>query len=181
MNSRNSKKNPLDVEALRAELEIDPTLPSGLRWKPHKKFISHPDRMAGTIKADTGHWKVCVNYKQMLVHRVIMVMHTGVDRPDMEIDHINGDRADNRVENLRWATRTQNVRNRHVARSNTGFKGVHFYEKRGFYAAYYKIANKLKWAGRSKCPYIAASMRDWAVYFAYGEFANLNGDVIVLP
>lgn len=180
MNSRNSKKNPLDVEALRSELLIDPTSPSGLRWKEYKAG-RRANLVAGAKKTDTGHWKICFNYQQTLAHRALLAMHHGRDEPDMEVDHINGDPSDNRVENLRWATREQNVRNRHVVKSNTGFLGVHYYEARKTYAAYYKVRNKLNWAGWSKCPYVAASMRDWAVYFAYGGFAKLNGDVIVLP
>jgi hypothetical protein len=46
--------------------------------------------------------------------------------PDgMEIDHINGDRGDNRLENLRLATRVQNSINTRVSsRNKTGYKGV---------------------------------------------------------
>lgn len=46
-------------------------------------------------------------------------------KPIAEVDHINGDRADNRIENLREATREQNTRNATVRKdSTTGVKGV---------------------------------------------------------
>jgi hypothetical protein len=58
-------------------------------------------------------------------HRVIWKMHTG--KEPTEIDHINGDRTDNRMENLRAASRVANSRNLGLARNNrSGATGVHW-------------------------------------------------------
>jgi hypothetical protein len=47
-----------------------------------------------------------------------------------EIDHINGDRQDNRLENLREVTRSQNQLNKSLAKNNTsGTKGVSWHKK----------------------------------------------------
>jgi hypothetical protein len=64
--------------------------------------------------ADNGHGYqvVAFNGKKHYVHR--LVAGAFVDNPDNlpEVDHINGDRADNRAENLRWTTRTGNMANK---------------------------------------------------------------------
>ena len=62
--------------------------------------------------------------KTYLAHRVIIAITSG-QWPDFDVDHINGDRSDNRIENLRCATRRQNSFNRKVRReSSSGVKGV---------------------------------------------------------
>lgn len=63
--------------------------------------------------------------KTYWLHRVIYTWHFGT-LPGM-LDHINGDRADNRIENLRPATRSENACNSKLFRSNTtGVKGLYF-------------------------------------------------------
>jgi len=49
--------------------------------------------------------------KTYLVHRLIWIMHNGPIIDDMVIDHINHDRKDNRLENLRLVTRQENAMN----------------------------------------------------------------------
>jgi hypothetical protein len=62
------------------------------------------------------------------VHRLIFVLHHGY--LPKEIDHINGDRADNRIENLRAVTRSENQCNRSALTSNTsGYPGVSWHKK----------------------------------------------------
>ena len=58
------------------------------------------------------------------VHRIAWALHHG-EYPLLEIDHINGDGADNRLCNLRLATSSQNNQNRRLSsRNKTGIKGV---------------------------------------------------------
>jgi len=62
-------------------------------------------------------------------HRLVWLYHFGF-LPSL-IDHINGDRSDNRVENLRPATHSQNICNSRLAKNNTsGAKGVVWAEDR---------------------------------------------------
>ena len=69
------------------------------------------------------------------VHRVIYKMHHGVD-PD-DVDHINGVRTDNRIENLRSVSRSINLRNAAGRPDNTsGHVGVSWYPPRQKWNAY---------------------------------------------
>jgi len=83
--------------------------------------------VAGSKKKDTGYIQVSFNKKYLLVHRLIWIYHNG-DIPDkFQIDHINGIRHDNRIENLRLVTNTQNSYNRPKTKRNaSGYKGVYW-------------------------------------------------------
>ena len=59
----------------------------------------------------------------MLVHRAIWIWHNGEIPKGLEIDHINGNRKDNRIENLRLVTRQQNQTNM------TKTKGIYWSQK----------------------------------------------------
>ena len=71
-----------------------------------------------------GYLKVQLNRKSRYVHRIVWLMHTGC-LPEKQIDHINRDKADNRIENLRDACQSVNNFNRVLPKRNkTGAVGV---------------------------------------------------------
>jgi hypothetical protein len=76
-----------------------------------------------------GYKKGMVDGRLYLAHRIIWKMVHGAD-PDGDIDHINGDRADNRIANLRVVTRRDNCRNVRRRKSNrSGANGVTWYPR----------------------------------------------------
>ena len=78
-----------------------------------------------TTVAPDGYLRVGFNGRQYLVHRVIFLYHHGF-LPEC-LDHINGIRSDNRIENLRPATSYENICNSKFRSDNTsGVKGVHW-------------------------------------------------------
>lgn len=85
----------------------------------------HAGREAGRTTR-SGYREVNINNNFYMVHRLIWLHATG-EWPKNEIDHINVNKLDNRLINLREATRTQNTYNRIIKKgNNTGFRGVRF-------------------------------------------------------
>ncbi|MCC8367082.1 HNH endonuclease [Xenorhabdus sp. PB61.4] len=91
--------------------------------------IFYKRRGNGSIGKSVGYYgkkyaTLNVSGKSYLVHRLAWLYVHGT-MPKHDIDHINGDTKDNRIENLREATRQQNSWNRSIATNNTsGYKGV---------------------------------------------------------
>lgn len=74
-----------------------------------------------------GYFLVSVFKKRVLAHRLVWLFVHG-EWPKHDIDHINGDRADNRLANLRAVTRAENLKNRAVGRGNkSGTMGVDWF------------------------------------------------------
>jgi hypothetical protein len=67
--------------------------------------------MPGHRGAD-GYWFMKINDKTYSLHRIVWAIANGQDPGEMQIDHIDGDRCNNRPDNLRLATPSQNAANR---------------------------------------------------------------------
>lgn len=99
---------------------------------------------------------------------------------DVDVDHINGDRLDNRRTNLRVATHQQNLCNRPVhAQNASGFKGVGPWTHSGKYRApvwraRIKVNGKRISIGTYPTAEAAARAYDDAARLHHGEFARLN-------
>ena len=91
----------------------------------------------GTPKSD-GYRLIGHKGKKYREHRVIYEMHYGPIPEGLDIDHINRDRADNRIENLRAVTRSQNIQ-------NSSWKGTH--KKGNKWRAYIQLGDKKTYLG----------------------------------
>lgn len=115
-------------------LEYDITSPTGLRWTVSRVGVTAGNVAGCTVTKKDGR-RVChvmFSRKLYFAHRIIWELHNGAIPDGMEIDHINGDSTDNRIENLRLATREVNTRNRKKFRNNTsGSAGVSSQERWG--------------------------------------------------
>lgn len=113
-----------------------------LYWNISKQNV-RMHREAGTLTT-LGYRQVMCNGVLILVHRLVYLMHHGY--LPKEIDHINGKRDDNRIENLRATTRSQNMWNRKLNKNNTsGVKGVTKFKNK--WAARVCTNSKLKHIG----------------------------------
>lgn len=113
-----------------------------------------------------------IHGKQYRVHRLIWFMHHGSFPPEgMDIDHINRNGLDNRIENLRLATRSQNNVNSSPRRKKTsGLPTGIFISKSG---KYYAVAGKDGKLYYSKRTYVMKEAQEWRNRFMtkhFGEF-----------
>lgn len=87
------------------------------------------------------YWKVIINRKMAYVHQVVFLMRHGY-LPDY-IDHVDGDSTNNRIENLRPATQSQNIVNSRLKKNNTsGYKGVTYRKDTGKWRAAIMVNGK---------------------------------------
>jgi hypothetical protein len=145
----------LVVEQARVKelLHYDET--SGLfTWKKRPSNRVNIGDVAGSLDATSGarsgYRSIRLDGQLLRAHRLAWLYVHGVMPPD-EIDHINGDRGDNRITNLRLATHTENTRN--GRKLTPGLKGAHWRKH------------------RSKAPWLSRIGKD-GKYFHLGCFAT---------
>ena len=121
--------------------DIDPSLVKSLfNYKDGDLFWKRNNKKAGCLKP-TGYIVVEVNNKNMMAHRLVWMYHYG--KIDSYIDHIDGNKSNNRIENLRPATKAQNCWNKKIfSLNNTGCKGVRLRKDSGKYEVRIGINNK---------------------------------------
>ena len=149
-------------------LVIDEQSPSGLRYIKSGKF-------AGT-KRKSGSWQIFYKKKHYLAHRVIWFLHSGNDPLEQEIDHIDRNPSNNRLDNLRLATRSQNCTNK-ITCSASGYRGVKKHHK----GKRWQACIQRKHLGYFSTKEEAALAFDKAAKKLYGEFAFLNQATIKSP
>lgn len=143
-----------------------------LTWKIRAKSTRPIGSLVGSLRKD-GYLGTAIRGKHYLLHRLAWFWMTG-EWPSHEIDHINGDKADNRWSNLRAATRHQNIQNRGPHRDNSaGMKGVHFSKKEQKWVAQIYAAGQRRRLGCFDCPAAASFAYQIAAEKFHGEFAQL--------
>ena len=109
----------------------------------------------------------------MCVHRIIWAIHNGEDPGELQVDHINGKRNDNRIGNLRLVTPSENDRNRNIRKGNvSGVTGVSYHKGKKMWDAGIGYKGKLyRRCYKDKNHAIAA--RCLAEYRLFGEHSKL--------
>jgi hypothetical protein len=126
--------------------------------------------MAGQIR--NGYIKINIGGKRYSAHRLAWLLVYG-EWPAMHIDHINGNRSDNRIANLRQVTCRQNLWNLKRPKTNTsGFKGV--INEKGRWRARIRYFGKLISLGFYDEITDAAKAYDAAALKMFDEYARLN-------
>jgi hypothetical protein len=135
------------AESLRATFRYDPHT-GQLYWRARADAPPQWNtRFAGRIAGFVGQAGIAVRlkgYKALRAHRIIWKMVHG-DEPE-EIDHVDCNPLNNRLVNLRRATRRQNAYNRRLQPGASGFKGVSF--DRGRWRARIRVNGRSKFLGR---------------------------------
>lgn len=129
-----------------------------------KWFYLSPGYAARTIRLKGN------KFQKQLMHRVIM------NAPkSLEVDHINGNKLDNRLKNLRLCTKAENHRNRGLQKSNTsGYKGVHWHKKTKKWLVRIAFNGKRYHLGYFTDIRKAGRAYDAAAKKYHKHFANLN-------
>lgn len=108
----------------------------------------------GRVSSNTGYRQVhlarCGRYWYTTAHHLVALAFGLLDQPGQVVDHINGVRTDNRLSNLRAATRQQNSQNRQGAtkRSSTGLLGAHYEQQTRKFKACIGVKGKYTTLGR---------------------------------
>jgi len=141
-----------------------------LRWKSGVGGRAKDGAVAGNLNT-AGHRMVKIKGRKYYAHRIAWKMVHGAD-PTEEIDHRNGIKDDNRLDNLREASKADNQHNSKVRRDNTsGFKGVSFNRQVGLFHASIMLHGKQRHLGLFLTPDQAHMARAAAACELHGEFA----------
>lgn len=123
------------------------------------RIMGYPDRL--------GYIKLSFDGKWVQAHRLAWRIIHG-EWPNGEIDHINGDPSDNRIANLRVATRSQNVMN--TRRGN----GVCWHKRNKKWQVLIKASGKSHYIGLFADRVEADTAAEKAIKRLHGEFANVS-------
>jgi len=141
-------------ETLRDLLDYDPKT-GALTWRkrPSSMFSSesaknawnarHAGKKAGSLHSK-GYLSTQIFCRRYFIHRIVFAIHNG-RWPKDQIDHINGVRTDNRIENLRDVSNSENMQNQRAAtKSNktSGLLGVSWHKACGKWRAQIRVDGK---------------------------------------
>ncbi len=163
---------PSDITAkrLRQLLDYDPVT-GVFRWKVQRGRVSVGE-VAGHIHAKHGRVNIKVGRKLYRAHRLAWLYVHG-EWPELDIDHSNGNPSDNRLSNLRQATKTQNQANCGLQKNNkSGLKGVSWHSQNKKWRSEIQINGKRKYLGQFDDPMEAHQRYLEEAIRLFGEFAR---------
>jgi hypothetical protein len=130
-------------------------------------------KLAGSFDKSTNYWRVMINEKHYRLHRIIFLYNYGY--LPKEVDHIDKNTSNNKIENLRPCTPSQNCCNRNIRKDNVhGAKGVTYRKDIGKWQAYITFNKVRKGLGtfksfeEAKNAYEKASIelhKEFSIYF----------------
>jgi len=160
---------PLTAESLRNVLSYSPETGEFI-W-----LVNRGKVRAGTVAgkhACNGYWRIKLFGKDYPAHRLAW-LYTYGEFPDGQVDHINLDKIDNRICNLRQASTAENQHNKTEQKNNTsGFKGVSRFARTGRWRAEIMINGTKRYLGSFGTAEAAAEAYAGAAREMHAAFAR---------
>ena len=166
------KEKPLTQALLKQYCDYDSR--GYLIWKINRGPTQIGDRLGYNSYGLDGYRRAVFFYKRYKLSRLIFLWHYGYF--PIHVDHIDGCVSNDKIENLRAATPSQNQGNTKLIRSSntSGYRGVSFSKERNKWEAKIQFNNKCIHLGRFITDREAAIAYDAAAKELFKEFAKLN-------
>lgn len=133
------------------------------KFKSPRSYTYYTVSSIGTPGNTTG--------KNLYMHRVIM----GINDRNIHVDHRNRNGLDNRRDNLRIATPSQNHANLKIPVTNTsGYKGVILSKRKGYFESRIKVNQKCIYLGSFSSAEEAAEAYEQASKKYFGQFSRIE-------
>lgn len=155
-------------------LAYDPST-GKLHWKklsgPHARRVKVGTE-AGSL-GRSGYIRVCFRGEHYVAHRIAWKIFRGEMPTDVDLDHRDLNKSNNRIENLREATVFQNRANTPaLVRNKSGLKGVSWKAEKRKWFSQITLNGKWRWLGYHATPEEAHATYVAALIEARGEFAR---------
>jgi hypothetical protein len=176
------RSNPMPLEDMQAHISVDPVAGSILWLQPPRDLFSSYKawrvscarrfrRAALNSRHSRGYLHGYIAGRAYFAHIVVWAFANG-RWPTGEIDHIDGNKTNNRIENLRECSTSENQRNQAIKKSNnSGVTGVHWHAQSRSWRAQVRHDGRTISLGLFKSIEEAAAARS-AANIQYGYHAN---------
>jgi hypothetical protein len=160
----------IDIDKLRERIAYDKTKGLFMYLKPSNSATK--GWWEGTVSAQ-GYCRLHFGGRGIQAHNVAWMLTYGKITEGLEVDHIDGDRTNNKISNLRLATRSQNLYNRPNLRGDTSIgKGVSIHRKTGLWRVRLNVNKEQMNFGYYRDLELAELVAQEAISKYHGEFSN---------
>lgn len=168
-------KNPNSLRHYRTTVAADgkPEIENFTYDPTCRAFLRRKGKEVGSLRSDGYHQIYFRGRSCALAHHIVWELHNGPVPEGMRIDHIDGNRSDSRIENLRLATADQNAQNKRkqFSRKYQLPKNIHHHSSLGMYMGIV-TSNGVR---HQKCSKSIDELVEWVRLKKeelHGEFAN---------
>ena len=132
------------------------------------------DHMMQSFINKAGYTSIVINNKYFYIHRLVAIAFIPNPENKKCVDHINHNRSDNKLSNLRWATHGENGKNKKLSVKNkSGYPGIQFNTYYNKWSATIGYNNKLLFLGWFELKDLAIKARQNKELELFGSFRSI--------